>query len=82
MMVEGTWAMTEGTDGYEYILTSDSDSDTVAVVAVAAAQATAVYTPDGGESAKMVSTKNFGPKASMEMKGTTPIPGQDVEAEV
>lgn len=82
MMVEGTWTMAEGTDGYEYILTPDSDSDTAAVITVSADQAAAIYTPDGGESVNMINTKDSGPKASMEMKGVTPIPGQDVEAEV
>lgn len=82
MMVEGTWSMAEAAEGHEYTLTPDSDSDTGAVVAVAADGATAVYTPDGGEGINMVSTGSTGPKAAMEMKGTTPIPGQDVEAEV
>lgn len=82
MMVEGTWSMAEGADGYDYTLTPDSSSDTGAVVAVAADEAAAVYTPDGGEGIEMVSTASTGPKAVMEMKGTTPIPGQEVEADV
>ncbi len=82
MMVEGTWSMAEAAEGYEYTLTPDSSSDTGAVVAVAADEATATYTPEGGEAVAMVSTVSAGPKAAMEMKGTTPIPGQEVEAEV
>lgn len=82
MMVEGTWSMAQGADGYDYTLTPDSDSDTKAVLSVAADQAKATYTPDGGEAVAMVSTASSGPKAAMEMKGTTPIPGQEVEADV
>lgn len=49
MLVEGTWSMAEGADGYEYTLTPDSDSDTGAVVAVATDEQTCVYTPGDGE---------------------------------
>ena len=82
MMVEGNWTMAEGADGYEYTLTPDSASDTGAVVAVAADKQTAVYTPDGGEAVNLVNTSNSGPKPTMVMTGTTPIPGQDVSADV
>lgn len=82
MMVEGTWSMAEGADGYDYTLTPDSASDTGAVVAVSADQSTAVYTAEGGEGIAMINTANSGPKAAMEMNGTTPIPGQEVEADV
>lgn len=82
MMVEGTWSMAEGADGYDYTLTPDSDSDTGAVVAVSANQSTAVYTAEGGEGIAMINTADSGPKVSMEMKGTTPIPGQETEADV
>lgn len=82
MMVEGTWSMAEGADGYDYTLTPDSASDTAAVVAVSKDQSTAVYTADGGEGIAMINTANSGPKAAMEMMGTTPIPGQEVEADV
>lgn len=82
MMVEGTWSMAEGAEGYEYTLKPDSDSDAGAVVAVSADQSTAVYTAEGGEGVAMINTADSGPKAAMEMKGTTPIPGQEVEADV
>ncbi|MDE6516324.1 MAG: hypothetical protein K2L18_00525 [Acetatifactor sp.] len=82
MMVEGTWSMAESADGYDYTLTPDSASDTGAVVAVSADQSTAVYTAEGGEGVAMINTANSGPKAAMEMNGTTPIPGQEVEADV
>lgn len=82
MLVEGNWTMAEGADGYEYTLTPDSSSDTAAVIAVSADESTGVYTAEGGEGIAMVNTKNSGPKAAQEMKGTTPIPGQEVEADV
>lgn len=74
--------MAEGADGYEYTLTPDSASDTGAVVAVSADESTAVYTAEGGEGVAMINTASSGPKAAMEMVGTTPIPGQEVEADV
>lgn len=82
MMIEGTWSMAESAEGYEFTLTPDSASDTGAVIVVAADQNTGVYTADGGEAVNMVNAKNSGPKAVLEMKGTTPIPGQEVEADV
>lgn len=82
MMVEGTWSMAEGTDGYEYTLTPASASDTGAVVAVSADESRAVYTAEGGEGIAMLNTANSGPKAAMELNGVIPIPGQEVNADV
>ncbi|MCM1098870.1 MAG: hypothetical protein NC427_12495 [Ruminococcus flavefaciens] len=82
MLAEGSWAMEESGDGYTYTLTPDSDSDTGAVVMVAADGMTCVYTPEGGEGIPMTNTAAAGPKASLEMTGKAPIPGQEVEADL
>lgn len=82
MMVEGSWSMSEGAEGYEYTLVPDLASDTGAMLAVSEDESAAVYTADGGEGIAMINTADAGPKAAMEMKGTTPIPGQEVEADV
>lgn len=82
MLVEGTWTMAEGTDGYEYTLTPDSDTDTGAVAAVSNDEQTCTYTPEGGEAVSMTNVKASGPAVQMSMTGTTPIPGQDTEADI
>ncbi|MCM1025533.1 MAG: hypothetical protein NC432_03820 [Roseburia sp.] len=82
MMVEGTWSMAEAADGYEYTLTPDSDSDTAAVIAVSADESAGVYTPEGGAGINMINTADSGPQAMLEMIGTAPIPGQEVDADV
>lgn len=82
MIIEGAWTMAEGTDGYEYTLTPDSASDTPAVVMVAADEQTCTYTPDGGEAVPMTNTRTAGPAARMLLQGETPIPGQEVKADV
>ena len=57
IMIEGIWAMAEGTDGgYDYTLTSYDNTDTSAILAVAADVKTAVYTPDGGTATDVVTT--------------------------
>lgn len=77
MMIEGTWSMAEGTDGYEYTLKPDSDSDTAAVIAVSADETAGVYTPAGGEGISMSNKLAGGPKAVYEITGETPVPGQE-----
>lgn len=76
-MVEGTWAMEEGADGYTYKLTPNSSSDTPATAVVALDKATAVYTPDDGDAMKMTNTATTGPKAQFKLVGQIPVPGQD-----
>lgn len=82
MMVEGSWTMAEGAGGYEYTLTPDSDSDTGAVVAVASDEQTCTYTPEDGEAVSMTNVRASGPAETMTMTGTTPIPGQETQADI
>lgn len=82
MMVEGSWTMAEGAGGYEYTLTPDSDSDTGAVVAVASDEQTCTYTPEDGEAVSMTNVRVSGPAETMTMTGTTPIPGQETQADI
>ncbi len=74
--------MAEGAGGYEYTLTPDSDSDTGAVVAVASDEQTCTYTPEDGEAVSMTNVRASGPAETMTMTGTTPIPGQETQADI
>lgn len=82
MMVEGTWQMEESADGLKFNLTPDSDIDTPATLTVSADHATAEYAPKDGEAVAMSNPKLSGPVATMVLKGQTPIPGQDVQADI
>lgn len=82
MMVEGSWTMEETEEGYAFTLTPESESDTGAILTVSADKMSAVYTPDGGEAVAMINASQSGPAAAMELTGTTPIPGQEIEADL
>ncbi|MDL2301409.1 hypothetical protein LJC58_03540 [Lachnospiraceae bacterium OttesenSCG-928-D06] len=82
MMVEGTWEMSTTEEGYEYVLTPASESDTPATLMVSEDSGAAIYTPDGKEGINMMNASDAGPGVFQKMAGETPIPGQEINADV
>lgn len=78
MMVEGTWEMEEGDDGYSYTLTPDSETDTGAVLTVSADKMTAVYTPAEGDAINMTNTSQ-GQAAAYTLTGQFELAGMTAD---
>jgi hypothetical protein len=77
MMIEGIWTMNDAAEGFSYTLTPNSETDTAAELTIISDKSAAVYTPDGGEAVNMINAASAGPKVSMILSGSVPIPGQD-----